>query len=125
MSLMLRGSGTHGPHEPERDAVPVVPGREDVRRAVRLHGAFDASQLTVAELWLRYFALGGEASEMEVDAYLNGMPEEERDRIVRDALHSLRDRALARGSTPAPTAARVRTRASSGPFPRSRASHRT
>jgi hypothetical protein len=26
----------------------------------------------VGELWLRYFALGGEASEMEVDAYLNG-----------------------------------------------------
>jgi hypothetical protein len=40
--------------------------------SARLHDAFDASQLTVAELWLRYFALGGEASEMEVDAYLNG-----------------------------------------------------
>jgi hypothetical protein len=39
--------------------------------SARLHDAFDASQLTVAELWLRYF-LGGEASEMEVDAYLNG-----------------------------------------------------
>jgi hypothetical protein len=25
----------------------------------------------LGELWLRYFALGGEASEMEVDAYLN------------------------------------------------------
>ena len=40
--------------------------------SARLHDAFDASKLTVAELWLRYFALGGEASEMEVDAYLNG-----------------------------------------------------
>jgi hypothetical protein len=39
--------------------------------SVRLHDAYDASHLTVSELWLRYFALGGEASEMEVDAYLN------------------------------------------------------
>jgi hypothetical protein len=38
----------------------------------RLHEAYEASRLTVPELWLRYFALGGEASEMEVDAYLNG-----------------------------------------------------
>jgi hypothetical protein len=38
----------------------------------RLHDAYEASRLTVPELWLRYFALGGEASEMEVDAYLNG-----------------------------------------------------
>jgi hypothetical protein len=37
-----------------------------------LHDAYEASQLTVPELWLRYFALGGEASEMELDAYLNG-----------------------------------------------------
>jgi hypothetical protein len=38
----------------------------------RFHDAYDASHLTVGELWLRYFALGGEASELEVDAYLNG-----------------------------------------------------
>lgn len=40
--------------------------------SARLHDAYDASQITVAELWLRYFALGGEAGEMEIDAYLNG-----------------------------------------------------
>jgi hypothetical protein len=40
--------------------------------STRLHDAYEASRLTVAELWLRYFALGGHASEMEVDAYLNG-----------------------------------------------------
>jgi hypothetical protein len=34
--------------------------------------AYDASKLNVAGVWIRYFALGGEASEMEVDAYLNG-----------------------------------------------------
>lgn len=40
--------------------------------SARFHDAYDASQLTVGELWQRYFALGGDASEMEVDAYLNG-----------------------------------------------------
>ena len=38
----------------------------------RFHDAYEAARLSVGELWLRYFALGGEASEMEVDAYLNG-----------------------------------------------------
>jgi hypothetical protein len=40
--------------------------------SAKFHDAYEAAQLTVGELWLRYFALGGEASEMEVDAYLNG-----------------------------------------------------
>jgi hypothetical protein len=34
--------------------------------------AFEGCGLSVSQLWLRYFALGGDASEMEVDAYLNG-----------------------------------------------------
>ncbi|MCV7421283.1 hypothetical protein H7K45_12090 [Mycobacterium yunnanensis] len=38
----------------------------------RLHEAFEASRLTVPELWLRYFALGGQASELELDAYIGG-----------------------------------------------------
>jgi len=38
----------------------------------KFHDAYDASKLNVAGVWIRYFALGGEASEMEVDAYLNG-----------------------------------------------------
>jgi hypothetical protein len=38
----------------------------------RFHDAYEASKLTVTELWVRYFALGGDASELEVDAYLNG-----------------------------------------------------
>ncbi len=41
-------------------------------RGTRLHDAYDAAKLTIGELWLRYFALGGEASAMEIDAYLNG-----------------------------------------------------
>ena len=38
----------------------------------QLRDAYDAAKISVPDLWLRYFALGGEASEMEVDAYLNG-----------------------------------------------------
>jgi hypothetical protein len=40
--------------------------------SARFHAAYEACELPVAELWLRYFALGGAASELEVDAYLNG-----------------------------------------------------
>lgn len=39
----------------------------------RFLGAFEASGLSVDELWLRYFALGGEAGEVEVEAYLSGL----------------------------------------------------
>jgi hypothetical protein len=35
--------------------------------------AFHHAQLTVQELWLRYFALGGVVGPTEVDAYLNGL----------------------------------------------------
>lgn len=38
----------------------------------RFREAFDASGLSVDEMWLRYFGLGGEASRFELDAYLNG-----------------------------------------------------
>jgi hypothetical protein len=38
----------------------------------RFHHAFEACDLTVSQLWMRYFALGGDAGEMELDAYLNG-----------------------------------------------------
>jgi hypothetical protein len=40
--------------------------------SARFHAAYEASGLSVAELWLRYFAFGGAGSEFEVDAYLNG-----------------------------------------------------
>jgi hypothetical protein len=38
----------------------------------RFLDAFQNSGLSVSQLWLRYFALGGDAGEMELDAYLNG-----------------------------------------------------
>jgi hypothetical protein len=35
--------------------------------------AFQRAQLTVDELWTRYFALGGDAGLLDVDAYLHGL----------------------------------------------------
>jgi hypothetical protein len=35
--------------------------------------AFAGSKLTVEELWLRYFALGGDAGKVEVEAYLSAL----------------------------------------------------
>ncbi|WP_378740447.1 hypothetical protein [Nocardia brasiliensis] len=46
--------------------------REDDYRD-RLAAAYKASQLTMDELWLRYFALGGNVGRMEIEAYLNGL----------------------------------------------------
>jgi hypothetical protein len=37
----------------------------------RFNDAFESTGLTVGELWLRYFALGGDAGQLEIDAYLN------------------------------------------------------
>ncbi|WP_413768493.1 hypothetical protein [Rhodococcus pyridinivorans] len=39
----------------------------------QLLAALRASRLGVEELWLRYFALGGEVGKMENEAYLNGL----------------------------------------------------
>jgi hypothetical protein len=38
-----------------------------------LSKAFTRAELTVQELWLRYFALGGDAGPTEVDAYVNAL----------------------------------------------------
>ncbi len=38
----------------------------------RFRAAFDAAGLSVDELWLRYFSLGGDAGRFELDAYVNG-----------------------------------------------------
>lgn len=35
--------------------------------------ALKASCLSVDDLWMRYFALGGDAGEMEIEAYLSGL----------------------------------------------------
>jgi hypothetical protein len=35
--------------------------------------AFGGTKLTLEELWLRYFALGGDAGKVEIEAYLAGL----------------------------------------------------
>jgi hypothetical protein len=35
--------------------------------------AFAGSKLTVEQLWLRYFTLGGDAGKVEIEAYLAGL----------------------------------------------------
>ena len=44
---------------------------DEHRRA--LTEAFHGAELTVEELWIRYFALGGDAGKVEVEAYLSGL----------------------------------------------------
>jgi hypothetical protein len=39
----------------------------------RFLAALRAAGLGVEELWLRYFALGGEVGKVEIEAYLNGL----------------------------------------------------
>jgi hypothetical protein len=46
--------------------------REDEQRPT-LQAAFEHTDLTLEELWLRYFALGGEADLVDVDAHLAGL----------------------------------------------------
>jgi hypothetical protein len=41
--------------------------------APTLQAALVHSELTLAELWLRYFALGGTASAVEMTAYVQGL----------------------------------------------------
>lgn len=38
----------------------------------QFRAAFEAADVSVDELWLRYFGLGGDAGRFELDAYLNG-----------------------------------------------------
>ena len=46
------------------------PFNEHQRKLAR---AFSGAKLTVEELWLRYFALGGDAGKVEIEAYLAGL----------------------------------------------------
>lgn len=39
----------------------------------QLKDALDAADITVGELWLRYFSMSGSAGEYEVHAYLQGL----------------------------------------------------
>ncbi|MDX3193968.1 PP2C family protein-serine/threonine phosphatase [Streptomyces sp. MN03-5084-2B] len=56
---------------------------EEQRRLVAV--CFARSDLTLEQLWMRYFALGGSLSPLELDAYLNGLvtlPRVDRDMVA-------------------------------------------
>ncbi|GHF95280.1 MULTISPECIES: PP2C family protein-serine/threonine phosphatase [Amycolatopsis] len=56
---------------------------EEQRRLVA--ACFTRSELTLEQLWMRYFALGGSLSLLELDAYLNGLvtlPRVDRDMVA-------------------------------------------
>jgi hypothetical protein len=64
--------------------------REDPQRSV-LAAGFAHADLTLDQLWLRYFALGGSADVMDVDAYVSGLaafPEGQRDLLA----HAINER---------------------------------
>jgi hypothetical protein len=47
------------------------PNEPEQRR--RLRAAMKAADITVGELWLKYFSVSGDAGEYEVEAYLQGL----------------------------------------------------
>ncbi|MEV6828748.1 PP2C family protein-serine/threonine phosphatase [Amycolatopsis sp. NPDC051102] len=63
---------------------------EDEQRR-RIAACFARSELTLEQLWMRYFALGGSLSLIELDAYLNGLTT--LPRVDRDMLaHAVNER---------------------------------
>jgi Stage II sporulation protein E (SpoIIE) len=61
-------------------------GRRAVEQRRTLAAACRRAQLGVDELWLRYFALGGDAGQLEVEAYLHGaliLPSVQRDLLAQ------------------------------------------
>ncbi len=46
---------------------------QDRQQRLALRSAFEHAELTLEQLWLRYFALGGDADLMDVDAHLAGL----------------------------------------------------
>lgn len=69
-----------------------VDGMADEQRE-RAAEAFREAGLTVDEVWMHYFGIGGDAGAMEVDAYLHGsymLRPIQRD-LLDHALHELSD----------------------------------
>ncbi|WP_146364075.1 hypothetical protein [Arthrobacter yangruifuii] len=67
-----------------------------------LKKALDDARLSVPEVWMRYFSIGGAAGEYEVDAYINGslsLPPLQRD-ILAHAANELIDQLPTRPRAP-------------------------
>ncbi|MEU4252922.1 PP2C family protein-serine/threonine phosphatase [Amycolatopsis sp. NPDC026612] len=73
---------------------------EEQRR--RLVECFERAGLTLEQLWMRYFALGGDVGLLELDAYLNGvmvLPRVQRD-MVAHAVNERLDELVGRNRVP-------------------------
>ncbi|MCQ1951249.1 MULTISPECIES: hypothetical protein [Arthrobacter] len=67
-----------------------------------LKKALEDARLTVPEVWMKYFSIGGAAGEYEIDAYINGslsLPPFQRD-ILAHAANELIDQLPARPRAP-------------------------
>ncbi len=76
-----------------------VPEEEQRRRVA---ACFARSGLTVEQLWLRYFALGGDASQLELDGFLQGLmmlPRMQRN-VVAHAVNERLDELTGRRTAP-------------------------
>ncbi|MBT2519606.1 hypothetical protein [Arthrobacter sp. ISL-28] len=63
-------------------------GNPEKQQAEFLHAAMHQAGISTGDLWLRYFSLGGSASEYETDAYVQGifrLPEVQRDLLAQAA----------------------------------------
>ena len=64
---------------------------DDDQQLKQLRGALPLAGLTVGELWLKYFAIGGSSGQFEIEAYLyaaHGLPILERDLVA----HAINER---------------------------------
>jgi hypothetical protein len=69
----------------------VALGKDEDDQRVRSADAYRATQLSMQELWLRYFTMGGMAGQFEIEAYLHGviaLPPLQRDILT----HALNER---------------------------------
>jgi hypothetical protein len=59
------------------------------RRALSLFEGLQRSGMTPAELWIKYYAIGGDAAELEVEAYVLGLlsPDDYQHNLIAQALN--------------------------------------
>lgn len=59
------------------------------RPALSLFEGLQRSGMTPAELWIKYYAIGGDAAELEVEAYVLGLlsPDDYQHNLIAQALN--------------------------------------
>jgi hypothetical protein len=58
---------------PAAGPAPASPTLTEPEQRRELRAALQAMEITVGELWLNYFSIGGAVGEYEVEAYLQGL----------------------------------------------------